>query len=279
MARNGDRRGLVLRFQLFNDRILAAARVCVTHGTSPFQTRKRRGALWFPRSTIGLYLPLALGGCSGDLSALDPAGPYSSAIANLWWVMLGGATLIFALVITLFLLVIYRPGFGSRLSPRRWMILGGLALPIPVLLALMAYGMAKGEFLLGAWQNEPVGARIEARGSMWQWDFRYPDMAAAPGSSGTLHIPAGVVVELSVTSTDVIHSFWIPRLAGKIDAIPGHATRLRIKADTPGRYGGICAEYCGTGHTGMRFDVEAHPQESYRQRLTELTMTTAEAEE
>ncbi|WP_244474810.1 MULTISPECIES: cytochrome c oxidase subunit II [unclassified Rhizobium] len=220
-----------------------------------------------------------MAGCSGDLSALDPAGPYAGAIANLWWVMLGGAALIFALVMTLFLLVIYRPGFGSSLSQKRWMVLGGLALPIPVLLALMAYGMAKGEFLLGAWQNEPVGARIEARGSMWHWDFRYPDMATAPDSSGTLHIPAGVVVELSVTSTDVIHSFWIPRLAGKIDAIPGHTTRLRIKADTPGRYGGICAEYCGTGHTSMRFTVEAHPQESYRQRLTELTMTTAEAEE
>jgi cytochrome c oxidase subunit II len=222
---------------------------------------------------------LALSSCSGDLSALDPAGPYSGAIANLWWVMLTGAALIFTLVITLFALVVCRPGFGRSISPGRWMVLGGLVLPVPVLLALMIYGMAKGEFLLGAWQNEPVGARIEARGSMWHWDFRYPDMAATPSSSGTLHIPAGVVVEVSVTSTDVIHSFWIPRLAGKIDAIPGHTTRLRIKADIPGRYGGICAEYCGTGHTGMRFDVEAHPQESYRKRLTDLTMTTAEAEE
>lgn len=191
--------------------------------------------------------------------------------------MLAGATLIFALVIALFVLVLYRPGFGRNLSPKRWMILGGLVLPVPVLLALMVYGMAKGEYLIGAWQNEPVVTKIEARASMWAWEFQYPELGAAALSIGTLHVPAGGVVEVSVTSTDVIHSFWIPRLAGKIDAIPGHTTRLRIKADTPGRYGGICAEYCGTGHASMRFTVEAHPPELYRQRLTELAVETAKA--
>lgn len=235
--------------------------------------------LWFPRFVISLALPFALAGCSGDLSALDPAGPYAGAIAGLWWVMLAGATIIFALILSLFGLVLYRPGFGRGLSPRRWMIFGGLILPVPVLLALMVYGMAKGEFLLGAWQNEPVMARVAAHGSMWQWEFRYPDMDAAVATTGTLHIPVGGVVEVSVTSADVIHSFWIPRLAGKIDAIPGHTTHLRIRADTPGRYGGICAEYCGTGHTGMRFTVEAHPLETYRQHLSGVTRTTAEAQE
>ncbi|RKE77568.1 cytochrome c oxidase subunit II [Rhizobium sp. AG855] len=225
---------------------------------------------------IALATPLILGSCSGDLSALDPAGPYADAIANLWWVMLVGAGLIFALVISLFLLVLYRPGFGSALSARRWMIFGGLILPVPVLLTLIVYGLAKGEYLLGAWQNEPVIARVEAQARMWKWEFAYPDMDLSDDATGVLHIPVGGVVEVSVTSTDVIHSFWIPRLAGKIDAIPGHTTRLRIKADAPGRYGGICAEYCGTGHSAMRFVVEAHPPEIYRQRLTELTTAKAD---
>lgn len=213
---------------------------------------------------------LGLGSCSGDLSALDPAGPYAGAIANLWWIMLVGSAFILGLVLALLGLVFFKPGFGRSLSPKGWMIAGGLFLPIPVLIALMTYGMAQGEYLIGAWQNEPVVARVEARGAMWRWGFRYPDLGNDIATEGTLHIPAGGVVEVRVTSADVVHSFWIPRLAGKIDAVPGHETVVRIRADVPGRYGGICAEYCGTGHAGMRFTVEAHAPEIYRQRLTAL---------
>jgi heme/copper-type cytochrome/quinol oxidase subunit 2 len=73
-----------------------------------------------------------------------------------------------------------------------------------------------------------------------------------------LHIPAGRPADLVITSTDVIHSFWIPRLAGKMDAIPGHTNRLRIVADAPGTYRGECAEYCGVGHKNHGFTVVAH---------------------
>lgn len=225
----------------------------------------------FPRIFFGGLVVSTLTACSGDLSTLDPAGPYAGTIADLWWIMLIGAGLILALVLVLLGLVFFRPGFGRRLSPKGWMIAGGLFLPIPVLIALMTYGMAQGEYLLGAWQREPVIARVEARGAMWQWSFRYPDLETEIRTDGTLHIPAGGVVEVRVTSADVVHSFWIPRLAGKIDAVPGHETVVRIRADAPGRYGGICAEYCGTGHAGMRFAVEAHPPEVYRQRLTALS--------
>jgi len=79
------------------------------------------------------------------------------------------------------------------------------------------------------------------------------------GSGRSATLPAGVLVEVVVTSRDVIHAFWIPRLAGKIDAVPGHANLLRIQADVPGRYQGLCNEFCGTGHSGMRFDVIVHP--------------------
>jgi cytochrome c oxidase subunit 2 len=229
----------------------------------------------FHRLTPVLLGALTLSACSGDLSALDPAGPYAGAIAELWWVMLVGAGLILALVLVLLGLVFFRPGFGRGLSPKGWMIAGGLFLPIPVLVALMTYGMAQGEYLIGAWQNEPVVARVEARGAMWRWEFGYPDLGAEVATEGTLHIPAGGVVEVRVVSSDVVHSFWIPRLAGKIDAVPGHVTVLRIRADVPGRYGGICAEYCGTGHAGMRFSVEAHPPEVYRERLTALSAGVA----
>ena len=70
-----------------------------------------------------------------------------------------------------------------------------------------------------------------------------------------MHLPAGTPVDIIVTSEDVIHSFWIPRFAGKIDAIPGHANRLRMQADQPGQYEGQCNQFCGLGHAGMRFTV------------------------
>ena len=78
-----------------------------------------------------------------------------------------------------------------------------------------------------------------------------------------VHIPAGREIEFVVTSTDVIHSFWIPRLGGKIDAIPGHFNTISLSADRPGRYGGVCAEFCGEGHGIMQFEVEAHPSQDY----------------
>ena len=71
--------------------------------------------------------------------------------------------------------------------------------------------------------------------------------------------PRAFQIDVVVTSRDVIHAFWIPRLAGKIDAVPGHANVLRIQADVPGRYQGLCNEFCGNGHSGMRFDVIVHP--------------------
>lgn len=273
---NGNGRGGILLLQLFDHGIVAFGRLFAGHGTSPFETRNPDARRRFRRLAAALTIPLALGACTGDLSALDPAGPYAGSIADLWWIMLIGGILIFAIVILLFMLVLFRPGFGRALTAERWMTLGGLILPLPVLLVLIVYGLAKGEYLLGAWQHEPVIARVEAHASMWNWEFRYPENALS-GSSAVLHIPAGGVVEVSVTSADVIHSFWIPRLAGKIDAIPGHTTRLRIKADVPGRYGGICAEYCGTGHAAMRFVVEAHAPDVYRERIEDMTNATAEA--
>ena len=129
-------------------------------------------------------------------------------------------------------------------------------LPAVVLLPLIAYAMIAGERLLPLPGQAP--ARIEAVGRQWTWTFRYPDHGAAE-TRGVLHMPAGAPVDILVSSQDVIHAFWIPRLAGKIDAVPGHVNRLRIQADQPGRYAGQCSEFCGLDHAGMRFDVIVHP--------------------
>lgn len=212
-----------------------------------------------------LLAPLALAGCSGDLSALDPAGPFAASVARLWWTMLAGAAVIFALVTGLFLLTVFRRGFGRRLSAKGWIVAGGLLMPLPVLTALTGFALFQGEYRLG--QPGADAVRVEARARMGEWRFAYPDAPGAPVTVGVLHLPAGRLVEIAVTSEDVIHAFWVPRLGGKIDAIPGHETRLRLLADAPGSFGGVCAEYCGVTHTDMRFSVQAHDAAGYAEAL------------
>jgi cytochrome c oxidase subunit 2 len=198
----------------------------------------------------------ALAGCTGSLSTLEPAGPAAASIARLWWVMLAGSVVLFALVMGLFALVVLRPGFGAGLSPQRWIVLGGLGLPAIVLPPLVAYGLVAGERLLPLPGGAPMWIEVEA--SQWRWQFRYPRHGEMM-TEDVLHLPAGTPVDIVLTSRDVIHAFWIPRLAGKIDVVPGHVNVLRIEADAPGRYEGRCGEFCGLDHTRMRFDVVVHP--------------------
>ena len=213
---------------------------------------------------------LIASGCSGSLSTLSPSGPAAGSIATLWWVMLAGACVLFALVMGLFLLVVRRPGWGSSVSPTRWIVLGGLALPAVVLLPLVVYALIAGERLLPLPGLTPP--RVEAVAQQWGWTFRYPDHAGLE-TRNTLHLPAGSPVDIEVSSKDVIHSFWVPRLAGKIDAVPGHLNRLRIQADQPGRYEGLCNEFCGLGHADMRFAVIVHAPQDYDAALAQATAT------
>lgn len=206
--------------------------------------------------------PLALAGCSGELSTLDPAGPRAENLATLWWVMFWGSVVLFTLVMVLFALAYLRKDWIERVTPGQWIVGGGLVLPIPVLVLLTGTALVLGE------QSLPHGEaalEIEAHASRWQWSFTYPDGRTMPDQ--VLHMPAGQPVDFIVTAEDVIHSFWIPRLGGKIDAIPGHTNIIRLEADRPGTYWGQCAEYCGEGHDVMFFRVEAHEPEAFAQLM------------
>jgi cytochrome c oxidase subunit 2 len=209
---------------------------------------------------------VALAGCSGDLSTLAPAGPAAASTALLWWVMLGGATAIFTGVLGLVGLAFLRPGSGAAVAPRTWLVWGGLVLPAVVLSALLVFALATGERLL---PRPGSGAYVvEAAPRQWQWTFRYP---GGRQTEGVLHLPAGRPVDVRVVGTDVIHAFWVPRLGGKIDAIPGHVNTIRLQADQPGRYGGVCSEFCGIGHTTMTFTVIAHDGAAFETALAAAT--------
>jgi len=98
--------------------------------------------------------------------------------------------------------------------------------------------------------------RVDVGGRQWWWEFKYPDLKIV--TANELHLPAGQTVAFNLHAPDVIHSFWMPQLGGKRDAVPGRVNRITLAPDEPGEYPGQCAEYCGMSHANMRFRVIVH---------------------
>ncbi|WP_133770354.1 cytochrome c oxidase subunit II [Enterovirga rhinocerotis] len=211
-------------------------------------------------AAIAAGLAAGLGGCAGPLSTLDPAGPAARSISVLMLVLLVLAALSFVVIFGLFLLALRRRR-SRAVSQRLFLVGGGLVFPLVLLSVATIYGVVLGERIIGA--RERPALSIEARAERWHWQFTREGQGGSVTRRDILDVPAGRTVEIVVTSADVIHSFWVPRLAGKIDAIPGMRNRILIRADVPGRYGGVCAEFCGTGHAEMGFTLVAHDPEAW----------------
>ena len=202
---------------------------------------------------------------------LHPAGPAAQTIADLWWVMLAFGLAIFALVMAILSAALFRrasPEGDGEDATRVWMWGLGLAFPLVTLAALTGYGLVIGERLLP--RDTPDLVTVQAEARQWAWTFRYAGAAVA-ATEGVLHIPAGRPVNVEITSTDVIHSFWVPQLAGKLDAIPGHVNVLRIEAASPGTYAGQSAEFSGRGYREHVFTLVAHDATSWATFLAEGT--------
>lgn len=205
--------------------------------------------------SVAAACALLFTGCTGAQSALDPAGREAEHLSGIFWTMTIGALLIWVATIALALYV-------ARLraepqSPRRAMqlvIWGGAIVPSVVLLALLIYGLKPIPALLA---RAPEGSlKIIVSGEQWWWRVRY-QMPGAPAIelANEIRLPVGEQVQFQLESPDVIHSFWIPPLAGKMDMIPGRVTYLAMTPTRTGVFRGACAEYCGTSHALMAFDV------------------------
>jgi cytochrome c oxidase subunit 2 len=215
----------------------------------------------------------ALPSCAGPASTLQPETPEAATIADLWWAMLAGSVLLYLLV-ALLLAAAFLRRQPARPRARLWLVGGGLVLPALTLTPLLVFGVAAGERLL----PHPATAVpvIEVHARMWAWRFVYRDgQGTARQSEGVLHVPAGRAVDLRITSHDVIHSFWVPRLAGKLDAIPGRVNTLRLRAPRPGEFIGPCAEFCGIGHWSMYVTVRVHPLDAYARAIEALAPAAA----
>lgn len=208
-----------------------------------------------------------LGACEAAPSSLRPRGPAAERIADLGWILIGSLTIVFAVVTVLLLLAIARGRHRSDADPTssaaagNRFVIGGVVVTIGILAVI---------FVLTLWNLESLSSvrgqlTIEVTGHQWWWEVRYPDPdpRRVVTTANEIHIPVGRRVQLKVTSSDVIHSFWVPQLAGMRDMIPERTTTLWLEADAPGDYRGQCTEFCGLEHAKMVLHVIAEPEAQF----------------
>ena len=206
-----------------------------------------------------------LAGCGGGQSALEPQSRASREIATLWWWMFVVACVVFAGAVGLLGIAWLRrrraglpvvEGERPRLNLALVLVFG-IVIPIIVNVALFVIA----NFVVIKDTEAPAATTtpltIEVAGRQWFWEVRYPGTEAV--TANEVHIPARANVELVAKSSDVVHSFWVPRLNRKIDMIPGQTSSIVIDASKPGVYRGQCAEFCGVQHGNMAFLVIAEP--------------------
>lgn len=203
---------------------------------------------------------LALVGCEGPQSILDPAGPSALIISRLWWGMFSFFTLVLIVVCALWIYAMRRQSSPkgeehARRVHNRWIIGGGILLPLISVVVILFFGIPVGQEVRAEPENGPPGIRVEVVGHRWWWEIRYPDAGVV--TANEFYLPAGEPVDVYVTTADVIHSFWVPRLSGKIDLVPGRTHHIRLQAESAGPMRGQCAEFCGQGHAHMVLDVQA----------------------
>jgi cytochrome c oxidase subunit 2 len=225
-----------------------------------------------------LPLLLAIGalGCNGPQSALATAGRDAERLLHLFVVMSVGALIVWVAVVGVAVYAIrvrreQSDAATGSASPRaasrdergaNLLILGGgVALPTVVLAALLLYGLPA---LPAVLTPAPAGnLRILVTGKQWWWRIQYMTGGGIVESANELRLPVGERVELQLASPDVIHSFWVPSIAGKMDMIPGRVTRLALEPTRTGVFRGACAEYCGASHALMAFLVVVVPRTEF----------------
>lgn len=217
----------------------------------------------------------ALAGCTRAQGMLDRGGPNAAAIERLWWLLFNGSTVVFVLVMLALACALAAKPSGAdageappaALQRSYRVIAVSLGLTAVVLFVFLVASMGT-DRKLEAFQAKPARS-ITITGKQWWWDVRYDD--DLPGNvfhtANEIHVPVGQPVQLQLKSTDVIHSFWVPSLAGKKDLIPGRDASLWLQADRPGEFEGQCAEFCGHQHAHMRILVVAEEPAQFEEWL------------
>jgi len=223
---------------------------------------------------LALGLGLATTACAKDApqDVLEPVGTIARQVDNLFTPVIAIAAVFFFLVqgLVVYCAIKFRRRSEDE-APKQ--VHGNTKLEItwtalPALI-LAIVGVATVVTVIDINRVE-AGAdvvNVKVTGHQWWWEYEYPDLGVV--TANELHIPTGTRVELQMTSDDVIHSFWPPKLAGKVDVIPGHTNTMALHTDEAGEFEGQCAEFCGLSHSRMRLRVIAESPEDFDAWVTD----------
>lgn len=217
-------------------------------------------------------------GCADSPSIFRTAGPPADQIARLGWLFTIVAAAVTVIVTGVLLAALYRrrpdhthtvESAADSRGPIRWIVIGGIVLPAIILAVCFVFTLLTQSAV--ARPPSPPVAILQVTAHRWWWEVRYvgagPDETVV--TANELHIPVGRPVRVELVSDDVVHSFWVPELAGKTDVIPGQDNSMWMQADRPGTYRGECAEYCGLQHAHMDFVVVADAPADFAAWLTD----------
>jgi cytochrome c oxidase subunit 2 len=233
---------------------------------------------------VALVASMVLTGC-GKQSTLSPRSPQTHDIRTLWWWMLAIATVVFLGAVAMLAVAWFRrhenglPLVGNREPVLQGMVvLFGIGIPLVTLIAL--FGVSDVWLVKKTAPPSPrsTAMTIDVIGHQWWWEVRYPGRAASGSYAVTaneIHIPVNTRVNVVTTTADVIHSFWVPQLARKIDTVPGRFNRVLLYASRPGRYRGQCAEFCGFQHANMSMFVVAQSRAAFQSWLSNMAAPAA----
>jgi cytochrome c oxidase subunit 2 len=237
-------------------------------------------------SAMGLALLLAQGSTPVNLSMFDPASAPALSIRNLTILVLAITGAIFVIVegVLIYSLMRFRGRAGSAEPPQVYgsqpIEIAWTAAPALIVFVIMLVTARTLGELQANPQDPPAGSKplhVTVIGRQWWWEFdydRYGDENLGFATANELHVPVGTdgvprPVYLTLKSADVCHSFWVPRLAGKTDLIPGRTNTMWFQPDKPELYLGQCAEYCGTQHANMLLRVYAETAEDFERWLSD----------
>jgi len=204
-------------------------------------------------------------------SALNPAGIQAARISDLYWLMFWTSTVVYGAVLLALAVAIWRgrrsdAGEPSRAKAARW-VTAATAISILTLVGLLFASVATGRAMGSLPTEDALG--IEVVGYQWWWSVKYknPTPSLEVTTANELHVPVGRPIAISLKAFDVIHSFWVPNLHGKVDLIPGRENLITLQVDKPGVYRGQCAEYCGLQHAHMAFSIIAEEPDAFEHWL------------
>jgi cytochrome c oxidase subunit 2 len=218
--------------------------------------------------TVGFLLLFFAAGCSGSHSTFAPASVNARMINNLTIILFSIAAVVFVVVegVLIYTALHFKrkdqQGFPKQVEGNGRIEIAWTILPAVVLLVVFFISLKT----LGTLGYQPASAgdvlHIKVVGHQWWWEFEYPDLKIT--TANELHIPVNTTVNIDVESVDVIHSYWVPQLGGKMDAVPGHTNFTWVNADQVGTFHGQCSEFCGAQHGKMLFDVYVDTPEQFQ---------------